>query len=470
MNRIPTLLKHGMLTLLVFGVLISKAQTSDDAFREPLKKVLQVIEVRFKVKLSYPDELVKDRYVTYAGWRFRPTVEETLDKILSSQDLSYTRSGENAFKIKAFEYHRKSVEEGKEQLDYLSSLYSDVKGWESRKSEQRECMLKALRLSPLPAKPASEPIITSRRKYDGYTVENVAIETLPGLYVCGSLYRPLKQKGKAPIVLNPDGHFGGGRFRPDSQYRCATLARMGAIAFSYDLFAWGESLNQFRTEDHRRSLAHTIQALNSIRILDYLTSLKEADPGRVGITGGSGGGSQTMLMTALDPRITVSVPVVMLSCYFAGGCPCESGMPIHLCGGGTNNAEIAAMAAPRPLLVVSDGKDWSDHVPEIEFPYLQKIYGYYGKESLVQNVHLKDEGHDYGYSKRVAMYGFMAEHLRLDLNTIKDKTGKIDESKVSLEEEQMMYVFGKDGSKLPAEALKSFDALNNLFTSLIQTH
>lgn len=458
---------HYVILLLVVSGLDVSAQTSDDAYREPLTKVFADIEKRFSVKLRYPEELVKDRYVTYAGWRFRTTADETLNNVLASLDLSYTKSGEDTYKIKAFEYHRKSVEDGKAQLDFLASQYNDTKTWETRKASLRECMIKALRLSPLPARPSSAPIVTAKRKYNGYTVENVAIETLPGLYVCGSLYRPLKQRGKAPIVLNPDGHFGGGRFRADSQYRCAMLARMGAIAFSYDLFAWGESLFQFKTEDHRRSLAMSIQALNSIRIIDYLTSLKDADPKRVGITGGSGGGSQTMLITAIDDRITASVPVVMLSCYFSGGCPCESGLPVHICEGGTNNVEIAAMAAPRPQLVISDGKDWSDHVPEIEFPYLQKVYSFYGRESLVKNVHLKEEGHDYGISKRMAMYSFLAEHLGLNIKLVQDKSGNVDESKVSIEEEATMYVFGKDGARLPERALRSFSELDRLFSSSI---
>ncbi len=467
MDSINVLKSHYIIILFLLFSLGLRAQTSDDQYREPLTKVFADIEKRFNVKLRFPEELVKDRYVTYAGWRFRTTTEETLNNVLASLDLSYTKTGADTYKIKAFEYHRKSVEDGKAQLDYLASQYSDTETWESKKASLRECIIKALRLSRLPAKPASVPIVTAKRKYDGYTVENVAIETLPGLYVCGSLYRPLKQKGEAPVVLNPDGHFGGGRFRADSQYRCATLARMGAIAFSYDLFAWGESLLQFRTEDHRRSLAMTIQALNSIRIIDYLTSLDGADPKRVGITGGSGGGSQTMLITAIDDRITASVPVVMLSCYFSGGCPCESGMPVHLCDGGTNNAEIAAMAAPRPQLVISDGKDWSDHVPEIEFPYLQKVYRFYGKESHVKNVHLKEEGHDYGISKRRAMYAFLAEHLELNIGMIKDKSGNVDESKVSIEEEATMYVFGKDGARLPDGALKSFSELDQLFSETI---
>ena len=238
---------------------------------------------------------------------------------------------------------------------------------------------------------------------------------------------------------------------------------MGAMAFSYDLFAWGESLLQFKSQDHRRALAQTIQFLNSERILDWMLSFKHADPSRVAITGGSGGGSQTMLVTALDSRITLSVPVVMLSSYHSGGCPCESGMGVHLCGGGTNNVEIAAMAAPRPQLVVSDGKDWTQQVPEVEFPFVQRIYGFYGKADAVENVHLASEGHDYGINKRIALYDFLAKHFKLDLRKVKDRSGKIDESKVTIEKYPAMYVFGEKGEKLPANAIKSFNELEKMF-------
>lgn len=247
------------------------------------------------------------------------------------------------------------------------------------------------------------PLITARRVMDGYTVENVALETLPGLFVTGSLYRPVRAEEKLPVILSPNGHFDGGRYRADQQFRMATLARMGAIVFSYDLFGWGESQLQFSSEYHRTPLAMIVQILNGMRILDYLIGLEEADPVRVGITGGSGGGSQTMLLTALDDRIDVTVPVVMLSSYFNGGCPCEIGWPVHVCGGGTNNVEIASMAAPRPQLVISDGNDWTAHAPEVALPYLERIYGYYDRESLIKNVHLPEEGHDYGFSKRVAI-------------------------------------------------------------------
>ena len=459
-----TVMKKFVFSIL-FSVFISStfAQTSDDAFRKPLKEVISQIENQYNVKIRYPEDLVKDRFVSYAGWRFRPDLEKTLSNVLASQDITFTKEGEGKYKLDNFRYHLKTPAEGKEQLDYLSTLYSDVSSWEKRKAELKNCMRESLRLKVMPPRPKSKPIITNKRTFDGYTVENVALEVLPGVYVCGSLYQPIKPKGKIPVILNPDGHFGDGRYRADAQYRCAMQAKMGAMAFSYDLFAWGESLLQFKPQDHRKALAQTIQFLNSERILDWVLSFKYADPKRVAITGGSGGGSQTMLVTALDNRITLSVPVVMLSSYHSGGCPCESGMGVHLCGGGTNNAEIAAMAAPRPQMAISDGKDWTQQVPEVEFPFVKRIYGFYGATEKVENTHLPAEGHDYGVNKRYALYEFLTRHFKMNAKAVQDASGKFDESEVTIEKFPAMYVFGEKGENLPANAIKSFEELEKIF-------
>lgn len=441
----------------------AQTNNSDNDYKKPLKQVLTEIQDRFKVKIKYSEDMVKDRVVPYADWRYKATAAKTLASVLAPLDMKVNEEGPNAFKLKYYEYSRMTVEDGQEKLVYLASKYNDQLSWEKRKTDLRPCMLEALQLSPMPAKPKSKPIITNKRVMDGYTIENIAIETLPGVYVSGSLYKPLKIKGKIPVMLCPDGHFGDGRYRADGQYRYAMLARMGAMAISYDLFAWGESLLQFKGEDHRRSLAMTVQALNSFRILDYMLSLKETDPKRVGITGASGGGSQTMLITALDDRIKLSVPVVMLSSYFSGGCPCESGQPVHLCGGGTNNDELAAMAAPRPQLVISDGGDWSANVPDTDLPYLKKIYGYYGQPDMVQNAHFPKEGHDYGKSKRLAMYDFVAKQFNLNINAVKGADGKIDESKITIEKYPAQYVFGANGENLPKNAIHSFADLERMF-------
>jgi len=447
----------------------SEAQlNTDNQYSKPLKEVLNDIQKKYGVTIKYPDSMVANKRVTYAEWKYRPDVEVTLDNVLKPFELKVKKEKEKQYKLSAYEYYRWPVEEGWAELDRIAAQYKTLEEWELRKAELKPCLKDALQLTHLPAAPKSKPVITPKRIFDGYSVENIAIEILPGVWVNGSLYKPIKYKGKIPVILNPDGHWEKQRYRPDCQYRCAALAKMGAMAFSYDLFAWGESLLQFNIADHRRSLSMTIQALGSIRILDYLLAQKDADTSRVGMTGGSGAGSHTVLMTALDDRIKVSAPVVAISSYFYGGCPCESGMDIHACGGRTNNVEIVAMAAPRPQLLVSDGGDWTDKTPEHDFLYLQRMYSLYGKQEQVTNVHLPDEKHDFGISKRTAVYEFMAKQLGLSLSAIQDADGKTDESKITIEPEKSLYVFGDNGEKLPAHAIKGFENLEKLFDQEIE--
>lgn len=443
-------------------------QNTDEAYKRPLKEVLTNIEQRYGIKIKYADSMVANKYVNYADWRYRNDVEQTLNNVLSPLDLKVKKEKEKVYKLSVYEYYRWNVADGWAELDRIASQYKNINEWEARKKQLKPCLLQALQLSKLPPSPISKPIITPQRRFDGYTVENIAIEILPGVWLNGSLYKPAKYKGKIPVILNPDGHWEKQRYRADCQYRCAAFAKMGAMAFSYDLFAWGESLLQFKAEDHRRSLAMTIQALGSIRILDYLLAQKDADTNRVAITGGSGAGSHTVLMTALDDRIKVSAPVVAISSYFYGGCPCESGMDIHSCGGRTDNVEIAAMAAPRPQLLISDGGDWTDKMPEHDFPYLQKIYSWYGKNADVQNVHLPNDKHDFGITKRTPLYAFMARYLNLNIKAVQDDKGNIDESHITIEKEEAMYVFGDKGEKLPANAVKGFDNLEQLWKRLAQ--
>lgn len=458
--------------LLLGSVSYVYAQQPVDVYRKPLKEVLTDIGSKYDVRIHYNDEIVKGAEVNYASWRYRSGIEETLSLILYPHDLIWQKTGEKSYQISRFTYYQRPVEEGKMHLERLLALYTTLSSWEKRKGEIRKCILEQLRLSPLPVKTPLNPVYTQKRKMDGYTVANVAIETLPGVYLCGSLYMPAKGKGPFAAILSPHGHFGTenmneyGRYRPDQQYRCAMLAKMGAVVFSYEMFAWGESRLQFGSDAHRTGLALTMQTLNSIRAVDFLMSLPFVDHERIGVTGESGGGTQTFLLTAIDDRIAVSVPVVMVSSYFYGGCPCESGLPFHSCPeGGTNNAEIAAMASPRPLLVVSDGSDWTRNVPEVEYPYLKRIYKLYGVPENVENVHLEKEGHDYGLSKRLALYDFLARHLGLNINVVRDKSGRIDESGVTIENYESQLVFGPTG-KLPPNAVKDTDEVWKILRSL----
>ena len=335
-------------------------------------------------------------------------------------------------------------EEAKQQLERFAKSYSNLEEWEARAKNIKENILKGAELFPMPQHGFQNKIYRNFREYEGYSVINVAFESLPGVYVTGSLYKPLNIEGKIPAILCPHGHWNEdgnyGRYRPDMQKRCATLAKMGAVALSIDMVGYGEMREAGWVHKHEKALKQ--QLWNSIRAVDFLRSLPEVDTKRIGVTGASGGGTQSFLLAAVDDRIAVSVPVVMVSADFFGGCVCESGMPIHKSASHeTNNAEIAALTAPRPQLIISDGKDWTKNVPEVEFPYIQNIYKLYEKADLVENVHFGNEGHDYGYTKRKAMYPFMAKHLGLDLSKVEDKNGEIDESSVVIEEPYQMHVF-----------------------------
>ncbi len=450
-----------LLTFLCFSTAFS--QTLDTEFKEPLKQVLTQIEARYKISLDYPDELVQDKWISYAQWRFKPDVEQTLTGILSLHDIVFEKQAPSKYRLHAFQYYEKTPDEGVAQMQALAAKYNNQQEWESRKDELRACFMSTLAIKKFPAQIASAPIVTKKRTYKDYTVQNFALETLPGVYICGSIYRPLKFKGKIPVVFNPDGHFEGARYRPDCQYRAATLARMGMMSVSYDLFGYKcESSLQVPEWAHYRSHVQPLQVISALRIFDFILAMKEADTSRVAITGASGGGSQAMLMTALDDRIRVSVPVVMMSSYFSGGCPCESGMGIHLCGGGTNNVEMGMMAAPRPQLVIADGGDWTKHFPENDFPFLQRVYNFYDASPQVENVFLPNDQHDYGASKRQAMYAFVVKHFNINAEGLKNADGSFSEKDVVIEKDDLLKTFGADGAGLPANALKGWDKVEAL--------
>src|SRR6266436_4382945 len=293
-------------------------------------------------------------------------------------------------------------------------VYRSLAEWESRKAHLRKQILAAAGLLPMPAKTPLHPVIFGRLEREGYSIENVYLESLPGYYVCGNLYRPLGVSGKHPGVLLTQGHWTYGRLENSPNASAPTLgasmALQGYVAFSYDMTGYNDMVqtpHEFGTpREQLWSFGPLgLQLWNSIRALDFLESLADVDAAKIAMTGASGGGSQTFMLTAVDDRVRYSAPVNMVSAYMQGGDPCEEAPGLRT---DTFNVEIAAMAAPRPMLMVSCTGDWTKHTPEEEYPAVRSIYQLYGHETSVANVHVNAK-HNYNAESREAVYRFLGK-------------------------------------------------------------
>ncbi len=310
------------------------------------------------------------------------------------------------------------------QLTTIAAHYSDRGTWEKRARIVREGVQKKMNLFPWPARTPLKAVIHSRKVNValGITIENVSFESVPGLFVTGNLYRPLTCKGSPPGILRVHGHGKAIRFEPDFQRHCAAMASMGAVVFGYEMVGKGES-NQVAHCFPEAILA--AQTWNTIRAVDFLLSLG-VDHTRIGITGESGGGTQSYMATALDPRIGLSMPAVIVGGtdegVWMGGCNCEAtGMGVHqdldpandVVDYETNAIDLAALTAPRFQLILSDSADrLASNAPTSTMPYLKRIYGFYGAEANVANFH-DNTGHNYFKNKREASYRFLIEKFHM---------------------------------------------------------
>ncbi|MEI6579931.1 MAG: acetylxylan esterase [Eubacteriales bacterium] len=316
----------------------------------------------------------------------------------------------------------------------MKEIISDqfnLQEWDLRKKTIRSFIAKKTGIDFSKTAEAINCIETNVTDMGSYFVKNVYWQTLHNYYVAGNIYLPKEIDDKIPAVMMPHGHFKNDRFYDDNNQLAPALAKLGCMAVTYDMVGKGEDTET----PHDNKYNNALQLHNSIRILDYISTLEYIDKERIAVTGASGGGTQTMMLSAIDSRINVSIPVCMLSVHFHGGCLCEMGMN-YFEGKSfeTTTAEIAAMFAPKDMLVISIGTDWTKNTPNVEFPYLQKIYGLYNAEGRVKNAHFKKEEHNYGPSKRAAAIQFLSDLFKLDLN-------KYNESENIL---------------LPIEALKSY--------------
>jgi dienelactone hydrolase len=331
--------------------------------------------------------------------------------------------------------------------------------WEKRAERVRRQVLVSQGLWPVPTKTPLNAIIRGRIDRGEYTVEKVYFGSAPGFFVTGNLYRPKNISGKVPGVLFAHGHWkdarlsestdaelfreiaeGEERFveggRSRFQSMCVQLARMGCVVWQWDMLGnsdsqqlsaelvhgfkkqrpemnttenWG--LFSPQAEAHLQS-AMGLQTWNSIRSLDFLLSLPEVDPERIAMTGASGGGTQTMILSAIDSRVKLSFPAVMVSTAMQGGCTCENACLLRV---NTGNVEFAGLFAPKPLGMTS-ANDWTKEMATKGFPELQQLYKLLGAPDNVMLKRGEYFPHNYNAVSRTAFYGWLNRHFKLGLN------------------------------------------------------
>jgi dienelactone hydrolase len=316
---------------------------------------------------------------------------------------------------------------------YQMPMYRTLGEWEARRAHLKRQILSAAGLSPMPVKHELHPQIFGRIENQDYSIEKVLLETQPGYYLGGNLYRPLKSPppGGFPAVLSPHGHWVYGRLEHTPLAtipgRCINLARQGYVVFAYDMVGYNDTIqtpHAFGDKPVEQLWGFGplgLQLWNSMRVVDFLQSLPGVDREKIGATGASGGGTQTFLLTAVDDRVKFSAPVNMISAIMQGGSPCENAPNLRV---GAFNVEIGAMMAPRPMLMVSASGDWTRNTPREEYLAIRGIYELYDRAANVETVQI-DAPHNYNQQSREAVYQFFGKHVLGDGNAAHFKEKRV---------------------------------------------
>jgi len=350
--------------------------------------------------------------------------------------------------------------------------YDGLDNWKTRCEELKEAILISSGLWPFPDKCELRTQVFEGTAFDDFTVEKVLFESYPGFYVTGNLYRPKDQKGPFPAILNPHGHWDNGRLEmsevAEIPTRCANFAKMGFIAFSYDMVGYLDSkqidheLSGLEQELWGASLLG-LQLWNSIRSIDFLQSLPDVDPEQIGCTGASGGATQTLLLGAVDERLKVAAPVSMISSYMQGGCKCENAPYLRM--EGTTNVEIAAMFAPRPMLMTGNTGDWTNNILNLEFPYIQNIYRLFDSAEMTEYFYIKAD-HNYNKATRETVYNWFRLHFQgqsTPWDEVKVDFGDLDQFRIFPSPESNYELKNAEEviNYLKQEKMDKFDAARN---------
>jgi len=335
--------------------------------------------------------------------------------------------------------------------------------WQQQRSLYRQQLLEMLGLDPLPERTELLPVVTARTEHDEFIVERLHFQSRPGLYVTGNLYVPKHVEGKLPAILYVCGH---GRVAKDDvsfgnkvhyQHHGAWFARNGYICLTIDTLQLGE-IEGVHHGTHRYNRwwwlnrGYTpagVEAWNCVRALDYLETRPEVDAERIGVTGRSGGGAYSWWIAAIDDRIKCAVPVagitdlrnhVVDGCV-EGHCDCMYMLNTY----GWDYAQVAALVAPRPLLI---GNTDSDRIFPLDgvvrvFEQVRRVYDLLDARDQVA-LNITAGPHKDTQELQVHAFRWLNQHLKGD-DSLVEKTA------VKFFEPEQLKVF----DKLPADEVNT---------------
>lgn len=290
----------------------------------------------------------------------------------------------------------------------------------------RECF------GPLPEKTPLNAKVTKTLERDGYRIENIVFESRPSYLVTGNLYLPTNSKGKVPGVIGACGHSLNGKAAEAYQSFAQGLARQGQACFLIDPVGQGERFQYLNeklgsrlgggTTEHNQmgvpqalvgEFLGTWFVWDAMRALDYLLTRPEIDPQHLGITGNSGGGTQTTWLCGMEPRFTMGAP----SCFvttFRRDAENELPQDMEQCpprvlAQDLDHCDFLAAMAPKPVIILAQEKDFFDNRGSTEsYERLKKLYTLLGKPENIQ-LHIGPDPHGYSQSNREAMYRFFGK-------------------------------------------------------------
>jgi len=335
----------------------------------------------------------------------------------------------------------------------LSDIVS-FSDWEKKRPQRYAEFLEMMSLQDMPmdvARPELNIQITGTIQQDGYRIEKLYYESLPGLYVPANLYIPDDIQEPRPAILYVCGHSPTQKVRYQPYPR--KFAEMGFVCLIIETIQFGEVRGHhhgcyFQGWFNWYSRGYNpggVEVWNAIRGLDLLSERTEVDSEKLGVTGISGGGSQSFYIAAADPRIKAAAPVCGASTFkehiytrtVDGHCDCM--VPINTYQ--RDFQDIGALIAPRPLLIAQADRDGLNTIESVRELHddIKKMYELHG---VPENISLVESpgGHSYHRISRQEIHSFFLKHL-MDKQVAPEETGDIDEPPENLLSEDELQVY-----------------------------